>query len=166
MSDFLCSQCGKKYGAGIKFCSECGGKITEKNPVTVFACSQCGKEYDASIKFCSECGGRVCNQTFSSANSSSSMAPVESKTQVKLTRAERDTLVKRIQGKKTNVIMSCITAILVTVICGITILIVRADITIVFLIAIGLLFIICLIIVAVVNQKQADALQDKLDKDS
>ena len=61
MSAFACTKCGKKYDAGIKFCSECGGEVTEKQQpsVPVFACSQCGKEYDAGIKFCNECGGKV-----------------------------------------------------------------------------------------------------------
>ena len=60
---WICTQCGKEFDSATKFCGECGGKVTEKNPVEeivpVWICTKCGKEFDAATKFCGECGGKV-----------------------------------------------------------------------------------------------------------
>ena len=44
---WICTQCGKEFDSATKFCGECGGKVTEKNPVEeivpVWICTKCGK---------------------------------------------------------------------------------------------------------------------------
>ena len=55
---FACTKCGREYPEGVKFCSECGGKIAAVTP-PVFACTNCGKEYPEGVKFCCECGGKI-----------------------------------------------------------------------------------------------------------
>jgi len=47
-----CPSCGKENAAGVKFCSDCGGKME----VDKVACVKCGAELRAGAKFCSECG--------------------------------------------------------------------------------------------------------------
>jgi membrane protease subunit (stomatin/prohibitin family) len=47
-----CPSCGKQNAAGVKFCSDCGGKMeAAKVP-----CVKCGAELREGAKFCSECG--------------------------------------------------------------------------------------------------------------
>ncbi len=47
-----CPACGKQNTAGIKFCSDCGGKME----VSKVPCVKCGAELREGAKFCSECG--------------------------------------------------------------------------------------------------------------
>lgn len=47
-----CPSCGKQNAAGVKFCSDCGGKM-EASKVP---CVKCGAELREGAKFCSECG--------------------------------------------------------------------------------------------------------------
>src|SRR5688500_11007521 len=51
-SSIPCPSCGKQNAAGVKFCSDCGGKMeAAKVP-----CVKCGAELREGAKFCSECG--------------------------------------------------------------------------------------------------------------
>lgn len=47
-----CPTCGKPNGAGVKFCSECGGKME----IAQVPCVKCGAKLREGAKFCSECG--------------------------------------------------------------------------------------------------------------
>lgn len=47
-----CPTCGKPNGAGVKFCSECGGKME----IAQVPCVKCGANLREGAKFCSECG--------------------------------------------------------------------------------------------------------------
>jgi membrane protease subunit (stomatin/prohibitin family) len=47
-----CPSCGKQNASGVKFCSDCGGKM-EASKVP---CVKCGAELREGAKFCSECG--------------------------------------------------------------------------------------------------------------
>ncbi len=47
-----CPTCGKPNAAGVKFCSDCGGKME----VAKVPCVKCGAELREGAKFCSECG--------------------------------------------------------------------------------------------------------------
>jgi len=47
-----CPTCGKQNAAGVKFCSDCGGKME----VAKVPCVKCGAELREGAKFCSECG--------------------------------------------------------------------------------------------------------------
>ncbi len=47
-----CPACGKQNAAGVKFCSDCGGKM-EASQVP---CLKCGANLREGAKFCSECG--------------------------------------------------------------------------------------------------------------
>jgi len=49
----VCSACGAKIAAGVKFCPECGAKQN----AGAF-CTSCGKEIPAGTKFCPECGAK------------------------------------------------------------------------------------------------------------
>jgi membrane protease subunit (stomatin/prohibitin family) len=47
-----CPSCGKQNAGGVKFCSDCGGKME----VAKVPCVKCGAELREGAKFCSECG--------------------------------------------------------------------------------------------------------------
>lgn len=47
-----CPSCGKGNAAGVKFCSDCGGKME----VVKVPCVKCGASLKEGVKFCSECG--------------------------------------------------------------------------------------------------------------
>lgn len=47
-----CPSCGKQNSTGVKFCSDCGGKME----VAKVPCVKCGAELREGAKFCSECG--------------------------------------------------------------------------------------------------------------
>jgi membrane protease subunit (stomatin/prohibitin family) len=47
-----CPSCGKQNAVGVKFCSDCGGKME----VAKVPCVKCGAELREGAKFCSECG--------------------------------------------------------------------------------------------------------------
>src|SRR5215203_380140 len=47
-----CPSCGKANAAGVKFCSDCGGKME----VAQVPCVKCGANLREGAKFCSECG--------------------------------------------------------------------------------------------------------------
>ncbi len=47
-----CPGCGKQNAAGVKFCSDCGGKME----IAKVPCVKCGAELREGAKFCSECG--------------------------------------------------------------------------------------------------------------
>jgi len=47
-----CPSCGKANAAGVKFCSDCGGKME----VAHVPCVKCGANLREGAKFCSECG--------------------------------------------------------------------------------------------------------------
>lgn len=55
-AEFVCEKCGEKYGAGVNFCSKCGGKII---PVAAVVCKKCGKVLQPGDAFCSGCGAKV-----------------------------------------------------------------------------------------------------------
>ena len=76
----------------------------------------------------------------------------------KLTKAERDTLVKRIQDKKLSTVMCCIVAVFVTVL---QVLSSSVPVMILFgIVVVGML------IVAAGCNSAAQRMQDELDKDS
>lgn len=47
-----CPGCGKQNAQGVKFCSDCGGKME----VAKVPCVKCGADLREGAKFCSECG--------------------------------------------------------------------------------------------------------------
>ena len=47
-----CPSCGKQNAPGVKFCSDCGGKME----IAKVPCVKCGAELREGAKFCSECG--------------------------------------------------------------------------------------------------------------
>lgn len=47
-----CPSCGKANAAGVKFCSDCGGKME----IAQIPCVKCGADLREGAKFCSECG--------------------------------------------------------------------------------------------------------------
>jgi membrane protease subunit (stomatin/prohibitin family) len=47
-----CPKCGKKVEEGLKFCEECGAKLT-------VMCPKCAIEYPVSKKFCVSCGEKL-----------------------------------------------------------------------------------------------------------
>ncbi len=47
-----CPACGKQNAAGVKFCSDCGGKMEAAQ----VPCVKCGANLREGAKFCSECG--------------------------------------------------------------------------------------------------------------
>jgi membrane protease subunit (stomatin/prohibitin family) len=47
-----CPSCGKQNAAGVKFCSDCGGKME----IAKVPCVKCGADLREGAKFCSECG--------------------------------------------------------------------------------------------------------------
>lgn len=47
-----CPACGKQNATGVKFCSDCGGKMEVSN----VPCVKCGANLREGAKFCSECG--------------------------------------------------------------------------------------------------------------
>jgi membrane protease subunit (stomatin/prohibitin family) len=47
-----CPSCGKPNAAGVKFCSDCGGKME----IAQVPCVKCGANLREGAKFCSECG--------------------------------------------------------------------------------------------------------------
>lgn len=51
-STAACPSCGKQNAAGVKFCSDCGGKME----VAKVPCVKCGADLREGAKFCSECG--------------------------------------------------------------------------------------------------------------
>ena len=50
-----CPSCGKANAPGVKFCSDCGGKM-EVAPKVEVPCVKCGASLREGAKFCSECG--------------------------------------------------------------------------------------------------------------
>ncbi|MBD5084835.1 MAG: SPFH domain-containing protein [Clostridiales bacterium] len=51
----ICSHCGTKNAAGVKFCSNCG----EMFPAAESVCPDCGAKLIPGAKFCSNCGHRL-----------------------------------------------------------------------------------------------------------
>lgn len=51
----VCSHCGAKNAAGVKFCSNCGEMFPAPGPV----CPDCGAKLAPGAKFCSNCGRRM-----------------------------------------------------------------------------------------------------------
>jgi hypothetical protein len=51
-----CPNCGNENEPGVKFCSECGTKLGEKQSAH---CGQCGAELKPGVKFCGECGTHI-----------------------------------------------------------------------------------------------------------
>jgi ribosomal protein L40E len=47
-----CPECGFENAAEIKFCSECGTRLT-------ILCRECGARNVPAQKFCGECGARL-----------------------------------------------------------------------------------------------------------
>jgi membrane protease subunit (stomatin/prohibitin family) len=47
-----CPNCNKQNAVGVKFCSDCGGKME----IAKVPCVKCGAELREGAKFCSECG--------------------------------------------------------------------------------------------------------------
>ncbi len=50
-----CPSCGHVNPEGVKFCQECGGKLTSAGKAF---CTSCGAELAAGTRFCGECGGK------------------------------------------------------------------------------------------------------------
>jgi class 3 adenylate cyclase/tetratricopeptide (TPR) repeat protein len=63
-----CPQCGHDNGAELKFCGECGTRLT-------LLCAECGARNSPSQKFCGECGARLTTGTPSRAPSPESYTP-------------------------------------------------------------------------------------------
>lgn len=51
-NNVACPSCGKPNAAGVKFCSDCGGKME----VAQVPCVKCNAQLREGAKFCSECG--------------------------------------------------------------------------------------------------------------
>ena len=51
-NNVACPSCSKPNAAGVKFCSECGGRME----VIHVPCVKCGVQLKEGAKFCSECG--------------------------------------------------------------------------------------------------------------
>lgn len=47
-----CPKCKQEITEGLKFCSECGAKLT-------MTCKACSIEYPVKTKFCTSCGGKL-----------------------------------------------------------------------------------------------------------
>jgi rRNA maturation endonuclease Nob1 len=47
-----CPKCKKPVAEGLKFCEECGAKLT-------VSCQKCALEYPVGKKFCSSCGEKL-----------------------------------------------------------------------------------------------------------
>ena len=54
-----CTQCGKQFDDGNKFCTFCGGSLEDINKKLF--CVNCGKKINADSKFCDFCGAKVEN---------------------------------------------------------------------------------------------------------
>ena len=54
-----CTQCGKQFDDGNKFCTFCGGSLEDVSK-SLF-CVNCGKKMNAGSKFCDFCGAKVEN---------------------------------------------------------------------------------------------------------
>lgn len=52
-----CKECGCELAEGVKFCGECGAKVT-----IAYQCPKCGCELSMDAKFCGECGHRLQQQ--------------------------------------------------------------------------------------------------------
>lgn len=50
--DITCPSCGAKNPKTMKFCGECGAKLTSEKTI----CSNCGAEIASGMKFCGVCG--------------------------------------------------------------------------------------------------------------
>ena len=77
----------------------------------------------------------------------------------KLTKAERDTLVKRIQGKKSSMVICCITAIFISVLLVLSL----GSVPLVLLFGI---VVVGMLIAAAECNSAAERMQDQLDKDA
>jgi hypothetical protein len=51
-----CGSCGTANEAGLKFCTECGARLT-------VACPACGRGRAPGAKFCGECGARLAGES-------------------------------------------------------------------------------------------------------
>ncbi|MDD2678748.1 MAG: zinc ribbon domain-containing protein [Candidatus Nanoarchaeia archaeon] len=47
-----CPKCKKEIPEGLKFCPECGAKLTA-------TCVNCNMEFPIKTKFCTSCGGKL-----------------------------------------------------------------------------------------------------------
>lgn len=45
-----CPKCKKPIAEGLKFCTECGAKLTK-------TCEKCKADFPINTKFCPQCGG-------------------------------------------------------------------------------------------------------------
>ena len=50
-----CPNCGRPNAEGVKFCQECGAKLT----VSKVVCPACGRENQPETKFCGDCGHKI-----------------------------------------------------------------------------------------------------------
>ncbi|MDD3192554.1 MAG: zinc ribbon domain-containing protein [Oscillospiraceae bacterium] len=55
-AQYLCPSCGYENGEGVKFCQECGARLTAP-PSGI--CPSCGVEIVPGAKFCRECGAKL-----------------------------------------------------------------------------------------------------------
>jgi membrane protease subunit (stomatin/prohibitin family) len=51
-----CPKCGASNAPSVKFCSECGAKMTKAGDTV--PCLKCGAELQSGAKFCAECGAK------------------------------------------------------------------------------------------------------------
>lgn len=61
----FCERCKKDYNDNSVFCTQCGGKLTEKQAVVpkeiarVHKCPTCSAKYPDAVRFCSQCGAEL-----------------------------------------------------------------------------------------------------------
>lgn len=60
-----CTQCGKQFDDGNKFCTFCGGNLEDINKKLF--CVNCGKKINAGSKFCDFCGTKINANCFDNA---------------------------------------------------------------------------------------------------
>ncbi len=55
----LCLKCDKPFKGDLKFCPECGSRLTEKSVLELGQCTKCGKQNDLGAEFCTECSAKL-----------------------------------------------------------------------------------------------------------
>jgi hypothetical protein len=66
MQQYRCPQCGTPITYGVKFCSNCGGKLSwveQPSSVTQYCCPSCNAPVIFNTKYCNNCGSPLSWQT-------------------------------------------------------------------------------------------------------